>query len=174
MSDSLWPPGLQHTRRPYPSLSHGACSNSCPLSQWCHPTISSSLTPLFLLLSVFPSIRVFFPVSQLFASGGQIIGVSALASVLPVNIQGWFPLGLTGLISFKSKGLSRVFSSTTVPSASVSSLILTNLMVASLCSHSENSGADINLIVNGYCRSRWVFLFSQIYNDKEHILKEIN
>ena len=112
MPDTLWPQGLQHTRLPYPSLTLGFCSDSCPLSGWCHPIISSFVVPLHLLPSVFPSIRS-FPMSQLIASGGQSIGASAAAWVLPMNIQGWFPLGLTGLISLSSKGLSRVFSSTT-------------------------------------------------------------
>ena len=94
---------------PCPSPSPGVCSNSCPLSQWHHPTISSC-HPLLLLPSIFPSFRV-FSVSQLFASGGQSIRASTSASVLPVNIQGWFPLGMTGLISSKFKGLSRFLSS---------------------------------------------------------------
>ena len=106
MSDSLQPRGLQHTRLPCLLPSPGACSNSCPLSQWCHPTIS------FCLQSVPASGS--FPVSQLFTSGGQSIGALASASVLPVNILCWFPIGLTGLISLLSKGLSRVFSSTII------------------------------------------------------------
>ena len=113
MSDSLQPHGLQHARLPCPSLSPGACSNSCPLSQWCHPTISSSAIPFSSCFQSFLA-SASFPVSRLFASGGQSIGASASASVLPMNIQGWFPLGLTGLISLQSKGLSRVFSNTTV------------------------------------------------------------
>ena len=113
VSDSLRFQGLQHTRLPCPSLSPEVRSNSCPLSQWCHPTISSSVTPLLLLPSVFPASGS-FPVSWLFALGGQSIGASASASVLSMNIQCWFPLGLTGLISLLSKGLSRVFSSTTI------------------------------------------------------------
>ena len=108
MSDSLWPRGLQHTMLPCPPPSPGACSNSCALSQWCHPTISSSCRPLPLLPSIFPNIRVFL-MSQLFASGDQSTGASASASVLSRNIQGWFPLGLTGLISLPSKELSKVF-----------------------------------------------------------------
>ena len=111
VSDSLWPHGLQHTRLLCPSPSPGACSNSCPLSQWCHPTISSSVAPLSSYSQSFPASEP-FPKNWLFASGGQSIRVSA--SVLPMNIQGWFPLGLTALISLQSKGLSRVFSSTTV------------------------------------------------------------
>ena len=111
-SNSLWPHELQYARPPCSSPSPGAYSNSCPLSQWCHLTISSSVLPL-LLPSIFSSIRV-FPMSQLFASGGQSIGASASALVLPMNIQDWFPLGLTGWVSLLSKGLSRVFSKTTV------------------------------------------------------------
>ena len=112
VSDSLWPHELQQVRLPYPSLSLRVCSNSCPLSWWCHPTISSSVAPFSSCLQSFPASGS-FAMSQFIASGGQSIGTSASASVLPVNIQGWFPLGLTGLISLLSKGLSRVFSSTT-------------------------------------------------------------
>ena len=112
VSDSLWPHVLQHTRLPSPSPTPGACSNSCPSSWWCHPTISSSVIPLLLLPSIFSSIRVFS--NEFFAWGAQSIGVSASASVLPMNIQDWLPLGLTGLISLQSKGLSKVFSNTTV------------------------------------------------------------
>ena len=108
VSNSLWPHGLQHTRFSYPSLSPRVCSNSCPLSWWYHPTISSSVVCFSSCLQSLWALRS-FPVSQLFISGGQSIGASALASVLPMNIQGWFPLGLTGLISLLSKGLSRVF-----------------------------------------------------------------
>ena len=97
------------TRLPCPSLSSRVCSNSCPLSQWCHLTISFSVIPFF----SFPALGS-FPMSQLFASGGQSIGASALASILSMNIKGWFPLGLTGFISLLSEGLSRVFSNTTV------------------------------------------------------------
>ena len=111
MPNSLQPHGLQHTRLPCPSLSPGVCSTSCPLSWWCHPTISSSIIPFSFCPQSFPASGS-FPVSWLFALGGQSIGVSA--SVLPVNIQDWFPLGLTGLIPLQSKGLSRVFSSTTI------------------------------------------------------------
>ena len=113
MSDSLKPHGLQHTRLPCPSPTAGACSNSCPLSRWCHPTISSSVVPFTSCLQSFLASGS-FPVSQFFTSGGQSIGVSASASVLPMNIQDWFPLGWTDLISLQSKGLSRVFSNTKV------------------------------------------------------------
>ena len=92
-------------RLPCPSLSPGVCSNSCPLSRWCHPTISSCVTLFSSCLQSFPASGS-FPVSQLLASGGQSIETSASASVLPMNIQGWFPLGLTGLISLQSKGFS--------------------------------------------------------------------
>ena len=109
---TLRPPGRQHARLPCPSPSSGALSNSCPLSHWCHPTISSSVVTSSCLQS-FPASGSFL-VSQIFASGGRSIGASASALVLPMNIQDWFPLGLTGLISLHSKGLSRVFSSTTV------------------------------------------------------------
>ena len=112
ISSSLQPHGLLHARLPCPSPTPEACSNSCPLSQWCHPTISSSVVPFFCLQS-FPALGS-FPVSQFFVSGGQSVGVSASASVLPMNIWHWFPLGLTGLISLQSKKPSRVFSNTTV------------------------------------------------------------
>ena len=105
--------GLQPARLPCPSPTPWACSNSCPLSRWCHPTISSSVVPFSFCLQSFPASGS-FPMSGLFASGGQSIGASASASVLPMNIQDWFPLGWTGWISLQSKGLSRVFSNTTV------------------------------------------------------------
>ena len=113
MSDSLWPHGLQHTRLPCPSATPGVYSNSFPLSQWCHPTISSSVIPFSSCLQSSPASGS-FQMSQLFKSGGQSIGVSASASVLPRNIQDWFPLGWTSWVSWKSKGPSRVFSNTTV------------------------------------------------------------
>ena len=110
MSDSLWLHGLQNARLPCPSPTLRARLNSCPSSRWCHPTISSSVIPFSSRLQSFPASGS-FPVSQFFASGCQSIGVSASASVLPMNIQNWFPLGRTGWISFQSKGLSRVFNS---------------------------------------------------------------
>ena len=113
MSDSLQPHELQHARLLCPSLSPGVCSNSYPLSQWCHLAISFSVTLFSFYLHSFPASGS-FPVSRLFISGGQSIGASASASVLPMSTQHWFPLGLTGLISFQSKGLSGVFSSSTV------------------------------------------------------------
>ena len=111
VSDSLWPHGLQHTRPPCPSPTPGIYSDSCPLTQWCHPIISSSVVP-FSCPQSFPASGS-FPMSQ-FSSGGQSIGVSASTLVLPMNVQDWFPLGWTGLISLQPKGLSRVFSNTTV------------------------------------------------------------
>ena len=105
VSDSLWPHGLQHTRLPCPSPTPGAYSNSCPSSQWCHPTISSSVIPFSSCLQSFPASGS-FSMSQFFTSSGQSIRVSASASVLPMNIQDWFPLGLTGLISWLSSSVS--------------------------------------------------------------------
>ena len=114
LSNSSWPHGLQHARLPCPSLPPGACSNLCPLSQWCHPTISSSVLPFSSCLKSFP-VSGSFPMSwRLFVSGSQSIWASASSSVLPMNIQDEFPLELIGLISLQSKGLSRVFSNTTV------------------------------------------------------------
>ena len=110
---TLWSHGLQHTRLPCPPLSPGVHSNSCSLSQWCYLTISSSAAPFSCCLQSFPTSGTFLT-SWLFASGGQSIGASASASVLPMNIQGWSPLGWTGLISLQSKGLSRVFSRATI------------------------------------------------------------
>ena len=113
MSDSLLYHELQDARLLCPSLSPEVCSNLCPSSRWCHPAISSSVTPFSSCPQSFPASGS-FPMSRLFTSGGQSIGASASAAVLSVNIQGWFPLGLTGLISLLSKELSRVFSNTTV------------------------------------------------------------
>ena len=114
MHDSLGPYELQHTRPPCPSPTPGDCSNSCPLSRWCHPTISSSVIPFSSFPQSFPESGA-FPMSHLFISGGQSIGVSVSISisVLPMNTQDWPPLGWTGWISLQSKGLSRVFSNTT-------------------------------------------------------------
>ena len=113
VSDSVQPHGLQHARLPYPSPAPGVCSNSCPSNQWCHPTIPSPIVPFSShLQSSLASAS--FPMSQFFESGGQTIGVSTSASVLPMNIQDWSPLGWTSWISLQSKGLSRVFSNTIV------------------------------------------------------------
>ena len=113
MSNSLWPPEPQHASPPGPSPAPGVYSNSCPLSQWCHPSISSSAVLFSSCLQSFPASGS-FPMSQLFTSGGQTIGVSASRTVLPMNIQDWFPLGWTGWISLQSTGLSRALSSMTV------------------------------------------------------------
>ena len=113
VSESLWPHESQHARPPCPSPSPRVYSNSCPWSWWCHPAISSSVTPF----SSCPqplSASWSFPMSQLFAWGGQIIGVSVSTSVLPMNTQDWSPLGWTGWIFLQSRGCSRVFSNTTV------------------------------------------------------------
>ena len=112
MSNSLRPHGLQHARPPCPSPAPRVYPNSCPLSRWCHPTISSSVIPFSSHPQSFPASGS-FQMSQLSASGGQIIGVSTLASAFPMTIQDWFILGLTGWISLQSKGLSRVFSNIT-------------------------------------------------------------
>ena len=121
VSDSLWPHELKHATLPCPSQAPGACSYSCPLNQWCHPTISSSAVPFSSCLQSFPASGSFL-MSRLFMSGGQSIGASASASVLPINIQDWFPLRLTGWISLQSKGFSRVF--TTPKLKSINSSVL--------------------------------------------------
>ena len=113
VSNSFWPHELQHTRLSCPSPSPRACSNSCPLNWWCHWNISSSVIPFSSCLQSFPASGSFL-MSWLLASGGQNIGASALAWVVSMNIQNWFPLGWTCWISLQSKGLSRVFSNTTV------------------------------------------------------------
>ena len=113
VSDSLWPHELQHARPPCPSPTPRAYPNSCPLSWWCHPAISSSVVPFSSCPQSLPASGS-FTMSQLFTWGGQTIGVSASTSVLPMNTQDWSPLGWTGWISLQSKGLSRVFSYTTV------------------------------------------------------------
>ena len=110
---TLRPQGLQYARLPWPPPTPGVYSNSCPSHQWCHPTISSSVIPFSSCLQFCPA-SVSFPMSQFFVSGDQSIGVSASSSVLSMNIQNWFPLGLTGLISLQSKELSRIFSNTIV------------------------------------------------------------
>ena len=121
MFDSLWPHGLQHTRLPCPSPLPRVCSNSSPLSLWCHLTISSSVIPFSSCLQSFPASGS-FPMSWLFATGSQSVGASTSASVLPMNIEDWFPLGLMDLIPLLSKGLSRVLSITTVNSSVLSFL----------------------------------------------------
>ena len=122
VSHCLRPYGLQHARPPCPSPTPRVYSNSCPLSWWYHPTISSAVIPFSSSLQSFPASGS-FPVSQFFTSGGQSIGVSASATVLPMNIQDWFPLGWTGWISLQSKGLWTVFSNTTVFSYSLLNIL---------------------------------------------------
>ena len=123
MSNSLQPHGLQHARLPCPSPFPGSCSNSCPLGWWCHPTILCCVVPFSFYPQSFPESRS-FPMSWLFISDAQSIGVSASASVLTMNTQDWFPLGWTGWISLRSKGLSRVFSNTTVQKNNSSAISL--------------------------------------------------
>ena len=144
MSDSFWPHGLQHTRLPCPSPTSGAYSNSCPLCRWCHPTISSSILPFSSCLQFFPASGS-LPMSWFFASGGQTIGASASASVLPMNIQNWFPLGWTGWISLKSKGLSRVFFNTT-------------------CQKHQFFGAQLSLWLNSLIYTWLLTYMSYLYN----------
>ena len=139
---SLWPYGLRHTRLLCPSPSPRVCSNSCPLSQLCHPAISSSVVPFSYCPQSFPASE-FFSISQLFTSGGQSIEASASASVLPMNIQGWFPLGLTVLIPLQSKGLSRVFSNTTVRKCSA-------FFMVQLSHPYRNTGKTIDLTIQTF------------------------
>ena len=131
VSDSLQPHGLQHTRLPCPSPTPGAYSNSCPLSQWCHPSISSSVLPFSSHLQSFPASGS-FPMSQFFASAGQSTGVSASASVLPMNIQDWFTLGWTSLISLLSRDSQEP--SPTPQFKNINSLILSFLYSSTLTS----------------------------------------
>ena len=158
MSDSLWSHRLQHARPLCPSPTSGTYSNSCPLSQWCHPTISSSVVPFSSCPQSFPASGS-FQVSQLFTSGGQSIGVSASILVLPVNIQDWFPLGGTGCISLQSKGLSRVFNTTVQKHQFFS----TQLFIVQLSHPYMTTGKTIAL-------TRWTFagkvmslLFNMLY-----------
>ena len=135
MSNSLWPHGLQHNRPPCPSPTPRACSNSCPSSQWYYPTISSSVIPFSSCLQSFPAAGS-FPMSQFFALGGQSIGVSVSASVLPMNIQDLFPLGLTGLIGIDCSPRDSHLSSPTPLFKSISSLALSFLYGPTLtCIH---------------------------------------
>ena len=147
MSNSLRPHGLQHPMLPCPSPIPRACSNSCPLSWWCHPTISSFVIPFSSRLQSFPASGS-FSVSQFFASGGQSIGVSASASVLPMNNQDGFPLGLTGWIALQSKGLSRVFSNN---SSKASILRCSAFFIVQLSHPYMTTGKTIAL-------TRWTFV----------------
>ena len=163
VSDSLRPHGLQDTSLPCPSPSPGVHSNSCLLSWWCHPTISSSVIPFSSCPQSSPASGS-FPVSWLFPPGGQRTGASSSASVLPMNIQDWFPLGLTGLISLQSKRLSRVFSSTTVqkhqffgtqPSLWSNSHIHTTTRKAVALPIHTSVGKVKSLLFNRLCRFVW-------------------
>ena len=152
ISNSSRPHGLQHTRSHYLSLTPGVYSNSCPLSRWCHPTVSSSVVPFSSCLQSFPASGS-FQMSEFFTSSSQSIAVSASPSVLPMNIQDWLPLGWTGWISLQSKRLSRVFSNTTVQkhqkktpkNKSINSLVLSFLYSPTLISildHWKNHNLD--------------------------------
>ena len=152
MSNSLWPHGLQHTRLPCLSPYPQVCSNSCPLSQWCHPTISFSVTRFSSCPQSFPASGS-FPVSQLFASGGQRIRASA--SVLLVNIQGWYLLRLTGLISLLCKGLSGVFSSTTIWRHQFFGIL--SSLRSSSHSHTWPLGKNHSLDYTHFCRQSNVY-----------------
>ena len=153
VSYSLWPHGLQHARLRCPSPTPGAYSNSCPSSRWCHPAISSCVGPFSSRLQPFPASGA-FQMSQLFASGGQRIGVSA--SVLPVNIPDWFPLGWTGLNSLQSKELWRVFSNITVQS--IDSLVISFLYSPTLTSI-HDYWKNHNLDLMDLCRQSNVYVF---------------
>ena len=138
MSNPLWPHGLQHTRLPCPSPTPGACSNLSPLSRWWHPTISSSVISFSSCLKSFPAPGS-SPRSQFFTSGGQSIAASASASILPMNIQGWFLLGLTGLTSLLSQGLSRVFSTLQLKSINFVALnLFYGPTLTSICNYWKN------------------------------------
>ena len=140
LCDSLWPHGMQLARLPCSSQNPRDCSNSCALNQWCHPTISSSIIPFSSCPQSY-SASGSFPMSQFITSGGQSVGDSA--SVLPMNIQDWFPLGLTGLISLQSKGLSRVFSNTTVQNHQFFGTHLSNFPnIISVCDYWKNHSFD--------------------------------
>ena len=147
VSNSLRPHGLQHARLPCPSPSPGAYSNSCPLIQWYHPAVSSSVVPFSSCLQSFPASRSFLR-SQFFPSGGQSIGASASASVLPMTIQDWFPLGLTGLIALQTKGLSRIFPNT---SSKASVLLQSALFIVKLSHPYMTTGKTRAL-------TRWIFV----------------
>ena len=146
MSNSLQPHGLQHTRLPCPSLSCRVCSNSCPLSWWCYPTISICITPFSACPQIFPASGS-FPITELFASGGQNIGASA--PILPMNIWGWILLALSSLNSLLSEGLSRVFSSTTIQSISSLALsILYSPALKTVHDYWKNHSSDYKIFVS--------------------------
>ena len=169
MSDSLWPHGLQHAKPPCPSPTPRVYPNSCPLSRWCHPAISSSIVPFSSCPQSFPASGS-FPMSQLFTTGGQSIGVSASTSVLPMNTQDWSPLGWTGWISLQSKGLSE--SSPTPQFKSINFSALSFLYSPALTSIHDNSHIHTLKAYNyayknldrGACP--WVFLFIVLFPPK--------
>ena len=153
----MWPHGLQHTRLPCPSPTPRARSNSCPLSQWCHSTISSSVIPFSSCFQFCPASGS-FPVNQFFTSGGQ--SMEASASVLPMNIQDWFPLRLTGLISLLSKGLSRVFSNTTLQKHQFFDTQLLSVMVQLSHSSYMTTGKTIGLTTQTFVGKVMSLLFN--------------
>ena len=158
VSDSLWPHGLQHARLPCPSPSPQVCSDSCPLSQWCHPTISSFVVPFSSCLQSFPTSGS-FPMSQLFASDGQSTGASALASVLPMNIEVWFPLGLTGLISLSSKVLKSLLQH---HSSKASILRHSAFFMVQLSHQYITTGKTITLIRQAFVSEMMCLLFNTV------------
>ena len=161
MSNSLWPHGLQHARLPCPSPTPRVYSNSCPLSQWCHPTISSYVIPFSFHIQSFPESGSFL-MSQFFASGGQSIGASASVSVLPVNIQDWFPLEWASWIFLPSKGLSRVFSNTTVQK--INSLAI-SLLLVQLSHPFMTTGKTIALTIWTFVGKVMPLLFNKLSSD---------
>ena len=159
VSDPLRPHGLQHARPPCPSPIPRVYPHSCPLSWWCHPTISSSVVPISSRLQSFPASGS-FPVSQFFTSGGQSIGVSASKSVLPMNIQDWSSLEWTGWISLQSRGLSRVFSNTTVQKHQFFSIQLS--LIVQLSHPYMNTGKIIALIRQTFVDKVMSLLFNML------------
>ena len=151
MSNSLRSHGLQHARPPCPSPTPGVHSNSCPLSRWCHPPILSSISPLSSCLQSFPALGS-FPMSQFFASGGQSIGVWVLASVLPRNIQGWFPLGMTGLISLQSRTLNYLLQHHDLKASILSHF---NLHISSI---NLNTSTDVENFFNKETKVQWTLV----------------
>ena len=160
VSDSLRSHGLQHTRLHCPSPIPRVCSNSCPSSQWYHPTTSSSVIPFSFCLQSFPSSGS-FPMSQFFTSGSQSIGASASASVLPMNIQDWFPLGLTGWISLQSKGLSE--SPPTPQFKSINLCLLYSPTLTSICDY-FGFLVNIKVMFTLYCS-----LLSSLHKQKYYV-----
>ena len=162
VSDSLWPHGLQHTRLPIPSASPGICSNQCPLSWWCHPTISSSAAPFSSCPQSFPASGS-FSMRWLFVSSGQSIG--ALAPVPPMNIQGWFPLGLTGLISFKPVKLVQSCLTLYNPMGhTVHGLLQARILewVAFLFSRGSSQPWDRTLLTNNSSKHQCMFVSTEL------------